>query len=179
MVGCALCGCTRAHYFPITKGTEWTYSVQAGLIKKVIRVNVSELTSANGFEASVLKSSMGNSVLYWQNDNLFASELSGTRFKSPILLFISGDSAATAKWEGLIEASDFSGPATAQLSQKSTSVGPDSNKKSEAIEATLTVKYGKYVIDVRTVYVRGLGIYQQEQRLNGKFASSLDHVSGP
>ena len=121
---------------------------------------------------------MGNSVLFWDGDALMASELSGTRFKPPLLMFKSGNKDATGKWEGMIDALQYKGPATATLIQQKANFGPDS-KKSESIESTLNLIFGKDSLEVRTVFTRGLGIAQQEQRLNGKFVSSFDHVSGP
>lgn len=108
-----------------------------------------------------------------------ASELAGTRFSPPIILLKTDDKKAVVSWKGSISSLPFTGPAFAELTQKETTVDSKSNSKSEGIETVLNLKYGTDELEIRTVYVKGIGMFQQEQRLNGRFASSLDHVSGP
>lgn len=163
---------------PLSKDAEWDYTYSAKMLTGVESVRVINESSIDGHPAYNLSGPMGRSRIAWIGDKLVAAELSGTRFFPPITLLAPGRKGELPTWQGSISSGGTSSPASAQISQESSTFSLGGRKYSATV-VVHRITYGSSNLEVSTTYADGLGIAQQVSRRNGQFVSSLEYLKGP
>jgi hypothetical protein len=188
--GITLGGCgggeQSSPWFPLREGAKWTFDVQIGLIKRVETLDVDSRDSVAGQAGWRLRGPGGDSRVTWKQGTLVADELAGTRYM-PAIPLLSPRIAQRKKvttpaesipWKGTIVVGARAMNATANLR-----VFHDDmivlGKKDEVLRAELTVTVGNKARVVTTWYAQGIGVYRQEETLDGNMERSLDYVKGP
>lgn len=175
MVGCG--GGSSTGYFPLRKGTEWTYRVRSGFDTRIEPMRVVAPIAVSGGEGWKLVGPMGESRLAWREGVLLAEQLPGTRFAPALPLLRVGTQPGTA-WQGFISTDGQTRSASADLV-----VGQDSvelaGRSRKALRSTVTVQSGPQTLVLDSWFVNGTGLVRQEFRRGGRLVRALDWVAGP
>ncbi len=176
-----LAGCSNTdhRYMPLSKDSQWTYTVQLGFRSTVAEVKTANRIPVGGGEGWRLNGSQGSTSLAWTGSRLVASELSSTRYEPPLtLLDTSLRKDGQRQWDGTMTTAGKSVEAEIILTQsyeKRRVGGQDWN----TIRARHEVSFEGKQMEIITWFAPNIGILRQEQRLDGKLTHSLEWLSGP
>lgn len=173
------CGRGGEALFPLDTGNQWLYNARYGSVTAVETIKVSGTTPVDGQNATVLEGPLGRSVLFWNGDALYASQLPGTRFEPPLPLATALEAnGPPRKWQGLLTTAFGSQSAVASLECKRESLEL-AGQKVRALKATLDMTTSKGTLQLTTWFLEGRGPVRQEQRADGRLERSLELLSGP
>ncbi len=177
LAGLSGCG-DGSDVMPLEPGNLWTYEVTAGLITQMIEVSVGDPAPVGSRMGRRLVSKLGDSLVAWQGDALYARQLGGTRFDPPIPVARTSASSREIGWKGAIEIAGTRHE-NCRASLTATEVKIEGGQPQFQIlsNLTFTVNGRNQVLD--TWMARGAGIVRQEHRKNGELLLRLRYVSGP
>ena len=135
---------------------------------EVMEVKCLEPRSVGGADGWLVAGPGGESVLAWDGCVLRSSRLGGIDFDPPVGILQADKEDVTWKYQGSIVIRGSATKATAEISQEATSV---EGRYSDAMRVKMNVALGENRIEVTTLYARGIGIVEQEQRNNGRTVS--------
>lgn len=175
----SLGGCRGSSDF--VPGTTWNYSVRWGTQNTLVTtIKVTRKITVGGEEGFELRGPNGVSRLAERDGLLVAGELNGTRFDPPLPLLritnpVTGEDPVTVKtWEGQMIFLKSSQTCRAKLDQHQFKDLWQSKKvKTQVATLTLTTARNR-VIEIRTEYLAGTGILNQEQRTDGNFNFAIE-----
>jgi hypothetical protein len=110
----------------------------------------------------------GESVYAWDGCILRASRLGGIDFDPPLGLLQADKEDVDWKYSGVVTIKGVAQKASAEISQEATAI---EGRYPDAIRVSLTLGIGSNEIELITVFARGIGIVEQEQRNNGRTVS--------
>ncbi len=172
------CGSKSHSFYPLEKGNSWTYTLRAGFLSKVEKIDVIEPVTVSGNKGWIIGGNLGRSRIAWINDLLVAEELPGTRVSPAIPLLDTANHKAKREWSGVITANGRPFDGTATLYQKPETYDL-AGRKYKTIKAVLTIRSGERTIELTTWYADGYGPIRQEQRTNGLQDRAMERLTGP
>lgn len=172
------CSPPSTELMPLRVGEQWGFIVQSARQSIVANIKVTREAAVGGVPGFELAGPSGISRMAWKNGQLIASELSGTRYSPPIVLCASDIPKKAISWQGTLSTPlhDYPASASNKLDLDQTSIGGQTFK---AVRSVLVIQFqGSSEIELKTWYVKGMGIIRQEQRTNGQQVLSMERLSG-
>lgn len=159
---------------PLSMKSKWSYSVKTDFSSAVDEIVVGRRVPVGSHLGYELIGQMGISRLVWDGDTLLASELGNHGFSPPIPIF----ATRSKQWKGnlTIAGRPQQGSATLELSETPETIA---GREYKAVVAELDIETKGRHINMKTWYVKSIGILRQEQRTDGKRDRRLEYLSGP
>lgn len=110
----------------------------------------------------------GESTYGWDACVLRSSRLGSMDFDPPVGLMQADKGDTSWKYSGTVTIKGRRQKVAAEITQEATSI---EDRYPEAIRARIVLTIGDNEIDLITVFARGIGIVEQEQRNNGRTVS--------
>lgn len=174
---------------PLSPDTQWTYEVRSGLYATVQEFTITEEIAVGERRGFRLDSPSGESRLSWDGNQLVASVLGGAQFNPPLPLLDTGQipgstsapSIIAAQWQGTVrrQGQEVSGRASLEQARTREQLA---GQPYDTVESTVTIQgEGFEPVEIRTWFVRGLGILRQQQRSGDseQLDRSLQYLTGP
>lgn len=178
-IALALGGCAqRNDLMPLEVGTTWKYTVRSGMSSLLAKLTVVRQEPVAGVSGYELQSNLGNFRIAWKGDTLFAESLGGTRF-SPALPLVKQTSARWGgAWRGRISYFGRQTDGTASISQEAGSVSVGARKLT-TVKVQTTMQVDGKKIELESHFSPGVGLVQQEQRVDGLLVLGMKYQEGP
>jgi hypothetical protein len=156
------CG-QKTDLMPLETGKSWTYITKAGFNTFVEPVKVVRRMPVAGTEGYELVGPLGSSRLAWKDGVLFASTTANARFMPALPLVYPGKEER--KWQGRMESNGKTYDATARISLKQERLKVGGGEVGTTL-STILLQIPDTGIELKTWFQPGVGIVQQEQRIN-------------
>jgi hypothetical protein len=179
-----LVGCQRPSTapMPLAEGARWNYAVFVPPQRYFDELKVGEpisVAGTNGFEVS---SNMGVARLGWKNGILYASQTANARFEPALPLYTPtirpkaepGKSEPDENYRGTLTAGGETIRVTGRVFREEKLQAITANGvEYKAILCEAALVGGGRRFNLKTWFVNGIGIVQQEQRINGRLLVQL------
>ena len=174
-----LAGCgDRTAWMPLKAGNAWSYLARTSLSERVINMRAGRDIAVDGVRGREVSGELGATTYAWKGSQLVMQNLPTGRAEPalPLIDLVSKDQMV--KWKGKVTSLGRMLPAEATLSQtnEKTKIG---TRTWDTLRSTVALKIGGKQVELVTWFVQGIGIVRQEQRSEGEFVLSLEHLSGP
>lgn len=172
---------------PLAKGERWNYAVFAPPQRYFDELKVGDpisVAGASGFEVS---SNMGVGRLGWKNGILYASQTANARFEPALPLYTPtvrpkpepGKSEPEENYRGTVTAGGETIRVTGRVFREEKLQNVIANGVAyKAILCEAALVGGGRRFNLKTWFVSGIGIVQQEQRMNGRLLVQLQMLPG-
>lgn len=179
LLSALLSGCgDQTSWMPLKAGGSWSYLARTSLSERVVSLKAGRDIAVDGVEGRELFGDLGTSAYAWKGGRLVMQNLATGRAEPAIPLLDLGSKDQPIRWKGKVTSLGRLLPAEAILTQTSekTKIG---TRTWDTLRSTVELKMGGKRLELVTWFVQGIGIVRQEQRSDGEFVLSLEHLSGP
>lgn len=160
--GCDTCG----DWMPLRKGKTWRYLIKDAA--EVMEVKCTEPRRVGDADGWLVSGLGGESTYAWDVCVLRTSRLGSMDFDPPIGILQADKEDSSWKYTGNVTIRGQLQKATAEITQDATSI---EDRYPEAMRVRVVLTIGENEIDLITVFARGIGVVEQEQRNNGRTVS--------
>lgn len=174
-IAICLCSCRNSgSYMPLESGATWTYSVRTPYSVQIEPFQVTDAVPVGSAKGWKLESAFGEARLRVDGETIWMSASGNSIFHPPIPL----SSPTVTSWEGEVITNGKSQPASAQLELAEEEIQVNSRKaKCRVSRLKISIEEGELLIE--TWFARGIGIFRQDQRRDGKSMTRLEWINGP
>jgi hypothetical protein len=151
---------------PLREGKTWRYLMKDAA--EVMEVKCSAPRRVGDADGWLLAGPGGESTYAWDKCVLRTSRLGSMDFDPPIGILQANIEEAKWGYTGTVTTRDGQHKATAQITQEATSI---EDRYPDAMRVRIVLAIEENEIDLLTVFARGIGIVEQEQRNNGRTVS--------
>ena len=180
----ALAGCQGVSTapMPLAKGARWNYAVFAPPQRYFDELKVGNAISVAGTSGFEVSSNMGVGRLGWKNGILYASQTANARFEPALPLYTPtvrpkaepGESEPDENYRGTLSAGGEAIRVTGRVFREEKLQAVSANGvEYKAILCEAALVGGGRRFNLKTWFVKGIGIVQQEQRVNGRLLVQL------
>lgn len=155
-------------------GNKWTYEVKTDFDSRVDDVAVVSRVPVGTVEGYELASPTGASRLGWNGDVLVMSMISGQVYDPPIPIF----STSKRSWQGTIETAGRLTPAKAELVCQPVKLR-FAGRQVDGYQSDLSIHTTGAPVHLTSWFVKGVGLFRQEQRTGERRDRRVEYLSGP